>query len=282
MIPEGDTKKKILELLVIKERDWKGLKKELGVSDPVLAKHIRELEEKGLIRTEISRKDRRKKIYKINEEGFKAIRIDLASFLIYVGLMDAIKIKLAELKEKSLKEVKKEYKPAYELVGSLILEKDAEELRKLIINSFGSLCLEAMILGGDYLKLYCKVVDLFAPVLDMIYLLKDGEIIGFRDYVLERDKLFQETVGKLKLKDFEKVVEAIKDILKKDLMFHKALLQDKERIKKLELNPELKRMFLEHIEYMINVSKHYFDRIKKSPFLASLCDSIAKELKLQG
>ncbi len=122
-----------------------------------------------------------------------------------------------------------------------------------------------------------KVVDLLAPALILIYMLKDCEVKEFRDYVLEKDKILQETVGKLKFEDFNRVVEVVEDVLKKDLMFHQTILQAKEKVVEMELNPKVERMLLEQINWTIQVSQHYFNKIKESHFLASLCDSIVKE-----
>ncbi|WP_457549022.1 hypothetical protein [Archaeoglobus sp.] len=118
---------------------------------------------------------------------------------------------------------------------------------------------------------------MLAPALILIYMLKDCEVKEFRDYVLEKDKILQETVGKLKFEDFNRVVEVVEDVLKKDLMFHQTILQAKEKVVEMELNPKVERMLLEQINWTIQVSQHYFNKIKESHFLASLCDSIVKE-----
>ncbi len=276
-----EKEKKILTALIEGPKTWAELLELTGFARGTLAKYLKKLLEKGLITEEIDKRDRRVKRYKINEKGFEAIRIDLTAFLLYVGLMDSIKIKVVELKEKGLKSVKEENKLAYELFGNIVKWNDAENLRNFLIDLFGSLCLEAMTLGGDYFKVFCKIMYLLAPVLDLIYLQKDGEIIEFREFILERHKTLKETAGNLKIKDLEKIVERVKEVLKKDLMFHKTLLQAKMEVEKAELKPEEKKLILEYIEYMINVSKFYIERLKSSPFLALLCDSVAKELGIE-
>lgn len=60
------TKRVIISLLKEKERDWRELKEILGLSDSVLAKHIKDLEKMRILQTKIDPSDRRKKIYSLN------------------------------------------------------------------------------------------------------------------------------------------------------------------------------------------------------------------------
>ncbi len=88
----SESKRKILNLIFIKERDWQELKNETGLSDPVLAKHIRDLIKLGLITEEINPKDRRKKIYKIRHKELPtAVLVDALSIYILYELSNEIK-----------------------------------------------------------------------------------------------------------------------------------------------------------------------------------------------
>jgi len=63
-----ENKRKIISCLLNGPKDWKSLLEYTKLSKATLAAHIKELEELGLIITEIDKKDRRKKIYRLNEK----------------------------------------------------------------------------------------------------------------------------------------------------------------------------------------------------------------------
>ncbi|AIY90412.1 ArsR/SmtB family transcription factor [Geoglobus acetivorans] len=69
----SDSKRKILQLLASGEKTWAELKMKTKLSDPVLAKHLKDLLKIGLIEEKIDREDRRKKIYTLNFEKLKEL-----------------------------------------------------------------------------------------------------------------------------------------------------------------------------------------------------------------
>jgi len=89
---DKENKKKILQVIYAENgTDWKRLKEETGFADSVLAKHIKELEKTGLIRTEIDEVDRRKKKYYINEEGIKQIAVEIyGGVIVFTKLLASI------------------------------------------------------------------------------------------------------------------------------------------------------------------------------------------------
>ncbi|MBO8180665.1 MAG: winged helix-turn-helix transcriptional regulator [Archaeoglobus sp.] len=70
---DEENKKKILSVLADGEKDWKTIKELTGFADSVLARHLKELEEAGLITTRIDKSDRRKKIYSLSSQGVENI-----------------------------------------------------------------------------------------------------------------------------------------------------------------------------------------------------------------
>lgn len=78
----------IIEALLDGPKDWKSLKEKTGLSDGTLAKYLKKMLEKGYIEEEVSKIDRRKKIYKLlpNEKVFETSieKFIAKTFLYYI------------------------------------------------------------------------------------------------------------------------------------------------------------------------------------------------------
>ncbi len=171
MTTKSDTKQKILELLAVKERGWKELKAELGISDPVLSKHIKTLLEKGLITEEIDKKDRRKKIYRINDKGLEQLLDDLL----------AIRISLDLLVEES--EVKEECKRI----------KNSEDRRKKFLDNIqkmvGGLFLISLLGGNLSIKIALRALELYSQLTDaQLFVLLDKDYKNAYEEIFYVDK----------------------------------------------------------------------------------------------
>ena len=80
----------ILGHLLTGPKDWKTLKKLTKLSDRTLAKHIKRLEESGFIESEIDKRDRRKKIYKISLGQIMKKMLDETLELYYLNKIGSI------------------------------------------------------------------------------------------------------------------------------------------------------------------------------------------------
>jgi DNA-binding MarR family transcriptional regulator len=86
---------KILRSLAVGPKTWADLKDETDLADGTLAKYLRLLLEKGLITEEIDKKDRRKKIYRLNEKMLaqylpKDVRKEFLSLILFVEVYSKI------------------------------------------------------------------------------------------------------------------------------------------------------------------------------------------------
>ncbi len=79
-------KDKIRLVLSSGDKDWGALKEGTGLSDSVLSKHLKQLEDKEEISVGIDKKDKRKKIYTINKLGLKAVKKELMALEVYIYL----------------------------------------------------------------------------------------------------------------------------------------------------------------------------------------------------
>ncbi len=89
------SKDRIRLVLSSGDKDWRALKEGTGLSDSVLSKHLKQLEDKEEISVGIDKKDKRKKIYSINEPGLQKIKKELVALKVYTEL-DAVFINLME------------------------------------------------------------------------------------------------------------------------------------------------------------------------------------------
>ncbi len=132
----SDTRKRILELLITKEMTWRELKKETKLSDPVLARHLKELEKRGLITVEVDKRDKRVKHYSVSfnsEYISKTIGVDsLAAAQILLLIPD-------------------------------IMSLDEETLDKLA-SKVGSIIVYAAFAGGDAIDVAKKFLEMFGAV----------------------------------------------------------------------------------------------------------------------
>jgi DNA-binding MarR family transcriptional regulator len=277
-----ENKRKILHIIKIYDQGdgvtWSILKEKTGLAKATLSKHLKRLIDEGLIEVTIDKRDRRITRYKINENGLRIIRQDLAGFIIYVTLKNLLQLKLAELHEEFVKE-----KGEKDYITCVIGANQAEKLVKWLTELIGSISLEAMLMGGDYIQTFCKTLDLFGSAISLIVVSKNGDFEGFREFALERNKTLQETIGKLKVKDIDCLISVVKEILKKDLEFHNALLKLKERgceeLNKMGTDNKVKAKWIEWINTLIEISSKYFEMIQQFPGLASVYNSIKEELE---
>jgi|GEM_PF-2443531 DNA-binding MarR family transcriptional regulator len=143
----SETRRKILLWLAEKDRTWKELKSLTQLSDPVLARHLKELEEKGYIESVIDKRDRRVKIYTLSKEGREATKGDLlAVFLTFV------------LKERIGRYLKPEYLQKYPT---------KEELEKIVdsmCGEVGRLYFASILEGVECVKAFTKALELYSKI----------------------------------------------------------------------------------------------------------------------
>ena len=87
---------KIYSLIAEGPKTWRELLEETGLSKSVLASHLQELEDEGLIISETDPKDRRVKIYKIRPDALEASEKLIGVLLSYItseNLKDVKKLK---------------------------------------------------------------------------------------------------------------------------------------------------------------------------------------------
>jgi len=105
--------KRILQILTLGPKTWEELKNETGFAPSTLSKHLKRLLERGLIAEEISKVDRRKKIYRLS--SFDAIRDELISLGYFILLINVSSHLLKTLdREKFVEELK-------DMIGSFLI-----------------------------------------------------------------------------------------------------------------------------------------------------------------
>jgi|Deesub1362B_J571_1020462.scaffolds.fasta_scaffold02272_9 DNA-binding MarR family transcriptional regulator len=158
---DKENKNRILQALYVEEgADWKKLKEITGFADSVLAKHIKQLEKLGLIRTEIDRRDRRKKRYYVNKEGIEQLHEDLLGLWFFTKLYAEI---------------------------------DRRDIEKTI-HRIGEFTLCCMLEGEEYLKAYIKALNIFSNIIPDRQLKRVKERLGRKTDIKLREKKFRLTI----------------------------------------------------------------------------------------
>lgn len=80
------SKDKIRLVLSSGDKDWRALKEGTELSDSVLSKHLKQLEESFLLYVVIDKKDKGKEIYTINELGLQTLKEELMALEVYTHL----------------------------------------------------------------------------------------------------------------------------------------------------------------------------------------------------
>ena len=159
---------------------WLDLKNSLKVSDPVLAKHIKRLISKGLIKEQVDPTDRRRKIYFLTDAGKKAIALEKEIY-------SKICKKLSELEKRCKNKLKdKTIYDNYNDGKILILWEDAEKLIQILSECLGSLCLNTLLQSNNtsLKELNYLLAYLTESLIDKIHLIKDTTIVKFSDFYL--------------------------------------------------------------------------------------------------
>jgi len=102
----AENQTRILNCLADGPKTWQELLNLTGFAKATLAKHIKKLLDQGLIDEEIDKKDRRRKIYRLNKEGYEALRDELLAFKLYTKLFEKIhKCLYTQYEKKTIKDL---------------------------------------------------------------------------------------------------------------------------------------------------------------------------------
>jgi len=176
----SETKKKILHLLAIKERTWKELKEETNLSDPVLAKHIKELLKMNLITEKIDPNDRRRKIYRLAPNSLESLKDELISFNLFIWLLSNIN----------------EYAKVYSKKGEYT--KYVEEVQKLI--------------GSVFFICHPHDIQYFAEATGYLSVFLKPQLTQIRKLVVDEEAEF--TFSKIKKAKAEELLKDVVVVLK--------------------------------------------------------------------
>lgn len=258
LLAEGE--KRVLSVLSIGPKTWQELKKETAFSDRTLAKHIKRLLDKGLITEEIDRKDRRRKIYRINEEGLKQLYDDLLAIDLALTLF---------LKEEDiLKECKK--------------IENIDERRKYLINKIkenvGDLFILGLFRGERGVNIVLRALELYSC------LTEGGKWVQLDTNIKEEfNRIFCVHDVKLLFKDIVNIITKLCEIVKIG-----ELIQNDEELLKMYYEKE-KEIFsqqtLDYSKWEVKEEtmriKRFVERIReKDVVLGSLINSICARVKV--
>ncbi len=204
-----DTRKKIIKILQAARESGKGkltyseLKKEVGVSDPVLAKHLKRLIEEGIVKEEIDRRDRRIKWYEINISGLNELKNDLLSVRLAIWIISELGKIYDDYRDKMLR-CKNDYKCLNNITKEFI-----NSVREIIAN-FVFLC------HPDDISLFCTTMWFLSSMFNALF-------ANIKEIVIHEDaiKFFEE----LKKKDVKTLFDEVKNDLYKLIVWWTCLAQ---------------------------------------------------------
>lgn len=231
----SENRKTILQLLAARGHTWKELKEKTGLSDPVLAKHIKALLKGGLITEEVSEKDRRVKIYRIKGSGIEYMGAWIRGLYFYKVLQEDL---LQEASDAGL---------------------DADKLAKII----GQLFIIASYKRQRALKTYLTAVELFGFGLHSI--LASLDIIDRR--ALDEIELFDE----IEKKDPKDLLNEIKQWFGELALETKALEEGfksgeiEKEIKAIVKSEKKREMFLKTLKQITRIRMDFLNSILELP-----------------
>ena len=173
-------------------KTWYELLEHTGFAKATLAKHIKNLLEKGLITEEVDKKDRRRKIYRINEKGFQMIEEDLLAIYIsthlrlyFSQLFDELELELRE-------------KPTNEAIVTFA---------KRICEKIGRIYFAAILGGEPAVRAVLKALQIYSKINIYIGIM---ELRIMESFLEEERKLLTDIRG-------EELLNAVVDVLVEDV-----------------------------------------------------------------
>ncbi|GEM_PF-3267518 len=252
-----ENKKRILSALYTGPKTWNELLKITGFSRGTLAKHLKRLLDEGLISEEIDRRDRRIKIYRINEKGLEYLKDFVMGFVLYIKWILQITDFIKGRKKLDLKEISR-------MIGDHLLVSVC--MGESMINS----CLCALEL---FTKLFLK--EIF-------------EIKPEHKKALENISIYND-LNYLRSLSTEELIKAIVDYVTSLAIENYALekgLESKEILEEIDeifgkLSEDKKKKIIEEINKFTNIRKKYLDKLLAlpPPISSILKEEIEKEIK---